>query len=110
MLTRLRRGTNGSPRTEPSLWPERRDQRRKDVTWTGRLLRGSDAVPCIVRDVSAGGCRVDCDEPLLPNTTAVLDIDEIGQVMVRVRWGNGGRHGVRFLERRSRVLALFAAG
>ncbi|HVF38157.1 MAG TPA: EAL domain-containing protein, partial [Sphingomicrobium sp.] len=51
-----------------------------------------------LRNISAMGALVECDEPVSPGTTVTIDIVGVGPVVGAVRWAQPGKFGVKFSE------------
>ena len=51
-----------------------------------------------LRNISAMGALVECDEPVAPGQTLTIDIVGVGPVVGAVRWSHAGRFGVQFTE------------
>ncbi len=51
-----------------------------------------------LRNISAMGALVECDEPVAPGQTLTIDIVGVGPVVGAVRWSHAGKFGVQFTE------------
>ena len=51
-----------------------------------------------LRNISAMGALVECNEPVAPGQTLTIDIVGVGPVVGAVRWSHAGRFGVQFTE------------
>jgi diguanylate cyclase (GGDEF)-like protein len=51
-----------------------------------------------LRNISAGGAMVECDEQPVPGTPVELDLDEAGTLAAEVRWSQQGQVGLHFAE------------
>ncbi|RST31868.1 EAL domain-containing protein [Sphingomonas ginkgonis] len=65
-----------------------------------RAIAGVNGVKVEVRlrNISAMGALIECDEPVAPGQTIVLDIVGVGPVTGAVRWSAAGRFGVQFAD------------
>ncbi|HEU0135296.1 MAG TPA: EAL domain-containing protein, partial [Allosphingosinicella sp.] len=57
----------------------------------GRLLWEGRTVPVRLRNISAGGAMIECDNQLDPGTCVELDLAEAGTLPARVRWCQQGQ-------------------
>jgi diguanylate cyclase (GGDEF)-like protein len=64
----------------------------------GRLLWEGRSVPVRLRNISAGGAMVECDNQLSPGTPVELDLSEAGTLIAEVRWCQQGQVGLHFGE------------
>jgi hypothetical protein len=89
-----RREGEQPPRLE--MRPER--PVRHTLMWTGVLHFGVESMDVRLRNVSAAGAMLDCDQDLLPGTVVVLEVAGtcVGAVQGRVRWCRSGQMGVLF--------------
>jgi hypothetical protein len=51
-----------------------------------------------LRNISAMGALVECDESVMPGQTLTIDIVGVGPVVGTVRWAQSGKFGVQFSE------------
>jgi len=51
-----------------------------------------------LRNISAMGALVECDQPVIPGQTLTIDIVGVGPVVGTVRWAQAGKFGVQFNE------------
>lgn len=77
---------------------ERREERRRSVLWTARLMiTGQRDVRCYVFDLATGGAKLRIERPVAPGTLVKL----ISPRIVRqgyVVWSAGDSIGLRFTE------------
>jgi hypothetical protein len=51
-----------------------------------------------LRNISAMGALVECDQPVTPGDNLTIDIVGVGPVVGTVRWAQAGKFGVQFTE------------
>jgi hypothetical protein len=51
-----------------------------------------------LRNISAMGALVECDQPVTPGDNLTIDIVGVGPVVGIVRWAQAGKFGVQFIE------------
>jgi hypothetical protein len=74
-------------------WVEREE--REAVSFSASVvLSDGRSVPVTIRDVSAGGCCVECDEALPIAQTVWLDLGD-DSIEAEVRWALPGAAGLR---------------
>ena len=59
---------------------------------------GDNSMDVRMRNISSGGALLECPRGLPPGTLVVLHLPGCGSLEAEVRWTNGDRVGVRFLE------------
>jgi diguanylate cyclase (GGDEF)-like protein/PAS domain S-box-containing protein len=64
----------------------------------GRLLWQGRTLPVRLRNISAGGAMIECDNELEPGTPVELDLSEAGTLPAEVRWSQQGQIGLHFGE------------
>ncbi|HEX8379920.1 MAG TPA: EAL domain-containing protein [Allosphingosinicella sp.] len=64
----------------------------------GRLLWDGRTLPVRLRNISAGGAMIECDNELEPGTPVELDLSEAGTLPAEVRWCQQGQVGLHFGE------------
>jgi len=64
----------------------------------GRLLWEGRTLPVRLRNISAGGAMIECDNPIEPGTPVELDLAEAGTLPAEVRWCQQGQVGLHFGE------------
>ena len=57
-----------------------------------------EVVELKLRNISSMGALVDCDIPVTPGTSLLIDIVGVGPVFGTVRWAQSGKFGVQFGE------------
>jgi hypothetical protein len=89
-----RREGEQSPKLE--MRPER--PLRHTLFWTGTLYHGVESMEVRLRNVSAAGAMLDCDDDLLAGTVVVLEFAGtcVNAQQGRVRWCRSGQIGVLF--------------
>jgi hypothetical protein len=89
-----RREGEHPPRLE--LRPER--PLRHTLLWTGVLHHGVESADVRLRNVSAAGAMLDCDQDFLVGTVVVLEVPGtcVNAAQGRVRWCRSGQIGVLF--------------
>jgi PilZ domain len=82
----------------PYRGPERRRDKRRTMTLTGRVLCADkgEAVRCTLIDISPGGAAVSCRHRLSPGDVVVLFVDELGKFDGVVVDSAGLRVSIRF--------------
>src|SRR5271155_4626917 len=82
----------------PYRGPERRRDKRRAMTLTGRILCAGkgEAVRCTLIDISPGGAAVSCRHSLSPGDDVVLYVDELGKFEGTVIESAGQRISLRF--------------
>ena len=51
-----------------------------------------------LRNISAMGALVECDQPVAPGMSITIDIVGVGPVVGAVRWAQAGKFGIQFVE------------
>ena len=69
---------------------------RQALLRRGTLYWSGISVPVRLRNISAGGARLDSERPLTPGTEVELDLGEAGFQVAEVRWSKDGQVGLRF--------------
>ena len=88
-----------SPAKEGWRVSERRRERRHAVCEDAQIrLHGKAVLPCVIRDISAGGARLDYDPPPeLPLEFRLCIPSTDLSVPAVVAWRSGGQVGIRFI-------------
>ena len=55
-----------------------------------------DVIEVRLRNISAMGALVECDQPVAPGTRIAMDIVGAGPVEGTVRWAQSGKFGIQF--------------
>lgn len=71
---------------------------RQKLLRAGTLYWSGISIPVRLRNISAGGARVDSERPLEPGAEVELDLGDAGFQMAQVRWSKDGQVGLRFAE------------
>src|SRR5271155_2453948 len=82
----------------PYRGPERRRDKRRAMTLTGRVLCAGkgEAVRCVLVDISPGGAAVSCRHGLSAGDAVVLYVDELGKFEGDVVVSTDQRISIRF--------------
>lgn len=89
----------------------KRNDDRLPVLWTGRLTTDDDKeFECKVRDVSLAGTLVSTDAPMNLGERLLLEIDELGEFAVEVKWSGSEQLGLLILAGPDLALKKFAEG
>ena len=92
-----------------SAWQERRAHPRHKVLKRVKAVynANSSVIDCVMRDVSAGGARLACDQAaLIPDTFRLVFMAEREMRDVRVVWRKLNELGVAFLSPPRKALHL----
>lgn len=88
---------------------EQRGDDRLKVVWTGRLVTEDDqSYPCDVCDVSLAGTLVATDAGLPIGSLALLEIDDLGEFAVEVKWVGEKQLGLSVVAGPDLMLKRFA--
>ena len=86
-----------APEPEEAPEPDFKDrQPRQHLLRSGTLYWNGVSVPVRLRNISAGGARIDADRPLQAGAEVELDLGENGFQLAEVRWSKDGQVGLRF--------------
>jgi hypothetical protein len=102
----------------PYRGPERRRDKRRAMTLTGRVLCADkgESLRCVLMDISPGGAAVSCRHSLSPGDAVVLYVDELGKFEGAVVDSAEQRISIRFdqseraRKRAMEKIALFKHG
>jgi hypothetical protein len=86
---------------------EDREARRRTVVLKGTLIHDRQSYPCRVRDLSAGGCKVESDANLPPATPLHIELSDYGRFPAVIAWAEGRAAGLVFAEGTAGALARF---
>lgn len=90
---------------------DKRGDDRLPVLWTGRLTTDDDQeFPCKIRDVSLAGTLVSTDASIPMGERLLLEIDELGEFAVEVKWSGSEQLGLLILAGPDLALKKFAEG
>ncbi|HEX8572700.1 MAG TPA: EAL domain-containing protein [Allosphingosinicella sp.] len=64
----------------------------------GRLSLDGRDLPVRLRNISAGGAMIECEEQPAPGTPVSLDLEEAGNLAAEVRWSQRGQVGLHFAD------------
>ena len=84
-----------------------RAARRRTVMLAGSIVYNRQRFPCRVRNVSAGGLKVQIDVPLAPGTPVHAELPRFGRFPAVVAWVDGPMMGLVFPEGAGVALARF---
>ena len=84
-----------------------RTARRSTVMLAGSIVYNRQRFPCRVRNISAGGLRVQIDVPLAPGTPVHAELPRFGRFPAVVAWVKGRMMGLVFPEGVAGGLARF---
>jgi hypothetical protein len=73
-------------------------EHRQKLLRVGTLYWSGISIPVRLRNISAGGARVESGRELCPGSEVELDLGEAGFQMAEVRWSKDGQVGLRFAE------------
>jgi PilZ domain len=71
---------------------------RQALLRRGTLYWSGISIPVRLRNISAGGARVDSDRELVEGAEVELDLGEAGFQVAEVRWSRDGQVGLRFAD------------
>ena len=86
---------------------DNRAARRATVMLAGSIVYNRQRFPCRVRNVSAGGLKVQIDVPLAPGTPVHAELPRFGRFPAVVAWVEGPMMGLVFPEGMAGGLARF---
>ncbi len=90
---------------------EKRGDDRLPVLWTGRLYTDDDReFDCKVRDISLAGTLISTDAVIGMGERLLLEIDELGEFAVEVKWSGSEQLGLLILAGPDLELKKFAEG
>lgn len=84
-----------------------RATRRRTVMLAGSIVYNRQRFPCRVRNLSAGGLKVQIDVPLAPGTPVHAELPRFGRFPAVVAWVEGRMMGLVFPEGAATSLARF---
>jgi hypothetical protein len=85
-----------APQTGPRDIVER--EVRQALLRRGTLYWSGISIPVRLRNISAGGARVDSERELVAGSEVELDLGEAGFQVAEVRWSKDGQVGLRFAD------------
>lgn len=86
---------------------DEREAKRSTVVLAGSIIHLQRLYPCRIRDVSAGGCRVECDTIFPVATPVHVELSRFGRFPGVIAWVEGRSMGVVFAEGVAGALARF---
>jgi hypothetical protein len=95
-------GTNGTA-LEAAL--DDREDRRRQLLWSGILQTARGPVQCIVVDISRGGARLSAGAVVKIGQAVTLLVTGMGMFRGTVVWTEPGTIGVKFAEEKSATAA-----
>jgi hypothetical protein len=81
--------------TRPQAADERQDRRRQ-LLWSGVLQTARGPAQCTVVDISAGGARVCAAASVEPGQAVTLVVTGLGMFRGAVVWSEAGNIGIEF--------------
>lgn len=75
---------------------ERRRHPRIACDMTGAVVASNCAVPCVIRDQSAGGARIAFEAPVYLRGAAMLSVGDVLETPFRTVWRSACEMGVAF--------------
>lgn len=81
-----------------SRTPDGRQHERSNVHVVARFLHAGRQITGQITDISAGGAKIDVDQPVEAHTAITLSIDQFGDYEGEIVWSSGGTIGVKFSE------------
>lgn len=78
-----------------------REDRRRQLLWSGILQTASGPVQCIVVDISRGGARLTAAASVRIGQAVTLKVAGMGMFRGSVVWAERGTIGVKFVEEKS---------
>jgi hypothetical protein len=95
-------GTNGNA-LEAAL--DDREDRRRQLLWSGILQTARGPVHCIVIDISRGGARLTAAVAVTVGQAVTLLVTGMGMFRGTVVWAESGTIGVKFAEAKGATAA-----
>ena len=89
---------------------EDRGTGRTTVVLGGVLIHGRDRISCRIRNLSVGGCKIECDRSFPIGTPLHIDLSRFGRFPAVVAWHDGQATGLAFPEGAGTALARFGDG
>lgn len=90
---------------------DKRGDDRLPVLWTGTLTTDDDRqFECKVRDISLAGTLISTDAQVAMGERLLLEIDELGEFAVEVKWSGSEQLGLLILAGPDLSLKKFAEG
>lgn len=90
---------------------DKRGDDRLPVLWTGKLTTDDDReFECKVRDISLAGTLISTDATFELGERLLLEIDELGEFAVEVKWSGSEQLGLLILAGPDLALKKFAEG
>ncbi len=86
---------------------DEREGKRSTVILVGSIIHLRRLYPCRIRDVSVGGCRVECDTVFPLATPIHVELSRFGRFPGVVAWVDGAVMGIVFAEGAAAALARF---
>ena len=87
---------------------ERRRFERATVLWSGELLIGGQAAPCVIVNIAAGGAMVRTPEAAICQSRVTLRNPRLGDLDAEVTWRKNDEMGLRFVDDEDRIAAIIA--
>ncbi|MEC3951346.1 PilZ domain-containing protein [Sphingobium sp. HWE2-09] len=74
----------------------RRDERAATVFTIGKISFDGRSLPCMVRDLSAGGMRIQLPAPPPPSSRVLIEMRGLDPRLAHIRWVSGHEAGLSF--------------
>ena len=71
---------------------------RKRVLWAAKLARGAKRFDCVVVDLSLGGARIHCSQPVSKGEMVTLVLDRLGALRAEIVWQEEQSIGLHFVD------------
>jgi PilZ domain len=78
--------------------PDQREDRRRQITWSGVLQTARGPCQCLVNDISSGGARLSLGAAVNTGQHVTLLVTGLGMYRGTVVWAEAGNVGIRFAE------------
>jgi hypothetical protein len=75
---------------------EGRRERRHPLIWSGVVHHDYQSTPVRLRNISATGALIECEDPLRVGAEPLLDLGEAGTLFATVTWRVGDQAGLKF--------------
>lgn len=84
--------------------PEPEDDRREEIErelrhpliWSGLIHHDHNTRPVRLRNISAGGALIECEQSLKQGAELLLDLGDAGSIFATVHWAHGEAVGLKF--------------
>jgi hypothetical protein len=69
---------------------------RHPLIWSGLVHYDHDSIPVRLRNISAGGTMIECEQALRVGAELLLDLGDAGTIFANVNWTKGDAAGLKF--------------